>query len=95
MKCCLNDYRKGACSINDAAYDVSGKLSLPPGAIDLIPSRLNAEAIVKMLKEGFDFSRLSQGFSDLTKKLQLDLLLIDTHPALRRRLFSQSPQATS
>ena len=82
MRYCLNDYLRRECSIKDPIYDVSGRFSLPPGRINLIPSRLNAEAIVTMLKEGFDVQRLSTAFSDLTKELQLDILLVDTHPGV-------------
>lgn len=82
MRYCLNDYLKGECSIKDPICDVSSGFSLPPGRISLIPSRLNAQAIVAMLKEGFDVQRLSTAFSELTKELQLDILLIDTHPGI-------------
>ena len=82
MKYCLNDYLKGECTINDPIYDVSSKLSLPPKSINLIPSRLNAQAIVGMLKEGFDVQKLSTAVTDLAKKLELDVLLIDTHPGI-------------
>jgi len=82
MKYCLNDYLKGECSVKDPVYDVSGKFSLPSRSINLIPSRLNAAAIVSMLKEGFDVQRLSGAISDLTKELQLGVLLIDTHPGI-------------
>ena len=81
-KYCLNDYLKGECSIKDTVHDVSGKLSLPPGSINLIPSRLNAAAIVAMLKEGLDVQRLSTAISDLTTQLQLNILLVDTHPGV-------------
>jgi MinD-like ATPase involved in chromosome partitioning or flagellar assembly len=79
---CLNDYLRGRCTIKDTVHDISGKFSLPEGRMSLIPSRLNAEAIVAMLKEGFDVQRLSTAFSDLTKELQLDILLVDTHPGV-------------
>ncbi len=82
MKYCLNDYLKGECSIRDTVYDVSGKLDLPTGTINLIPSRLNAQAIVAMLKEGFDVQKLSTAISDLTRELRLDILLVDTHPGI-------------
>ena len=82
MKYCLNDYLKGECSIHEPVYDVSAKLSLPAGTMNLIPSRLNAQAIVAMLKEGFDVQKLTTAFSDLTKELRLDMLLIDTHPGI-------------
>jgi len=35
-----------------------------------------------MLKEGFDVPRLSRGVQELIEKLQLDILLIDTHPGI-------------
>ena len=82
MKYCLNDYLKGECSISEPVYDVSGKLGLPSGTINLIPSRLNAQAIVAMLKEGFDVQRLSTALSDFTRDLRLDILLVDTHPGI-------------
>lgn len=81
-KYCLNDYLKNKCSIKDTVYDVSGRLSLPEGTISLIPSRLNASAIVGMLKEGFDVQRLNSAISDLVTGLKLDVLLVDTHPGV-------------
>jgi MinD-like ATPase involved in chromosome partitioning or flagellar assembly len=82
MKSCLNDYLKGECSISDPVYDVSSRLGLPAGAISIVPSRLNAQAIVTMLKEGFDVQRLSTAISDITRQLRLDVLLVDTHPGI-------------
>lgn len=82
QKYCLNDYLMEQCSIKEAVYDVSKNFDLPAESINLIPSRLNAEEIVKMLKEGFSFSRLSDGFSELIEKLRLNILLIDTHPGV-------------
>ena len=81
-KYCLNDYLKSKCSIKETVYDVSERLSLPEGSISLIPSRLNAAAIVGMLKEGFDVQRLSTAVSDLSTGLKLDVLLVDTHPGV-------------
>jgi MinD-like ATPase involved in chromosome partitioning or flagellar assembly len=81
-KYCLNDYLKSECSVKEAVYDVSERLSLPEGRISLIPSRLNAAAIVGMLKEGFDVQRLSTAISDLSTGLKLDVLLVDTHPGI-------------
>jgi len=82
MKYCLNDYLKGDCTIRDAAYDVSDRFSLPLESINLIPSRLNAAAIVAMLKEGFEVQRLGTAISNLVKDLRLNILLIDTHPGV-------------
>jgi septum site-determining protein MinD len=82
MKYCLNDYLQGECPINEAVYDVSEKYNLKPGSLNLIPSRLRAEEIVRMLKEGFDVPRLSRGLSELIEKCTMDVLFIDTHPGI-------------
>jgi len=79
---CLNDYLKGDCPINDAVYDVSDKYGLKSGSLNLIPSRLRAEDIVEMLKEGLEVPKLSRGLSELVEKLQLNTLFIDTHPGI-------------
>ena len=35
-----------------------------------------------MLRDGYDVSRLNDGIRQLVRALQLDILLIDTHPGL-------------
>ncbi|KAA3645059.1 MAG: MinD/ParA family protein [Chloroflexi bacterium] len=83
MKNSLNDYLWGQCSISDAAYDVTGNLKTPvDGKVFLIPSSLNAGEIARVLREGYDVGLLDSGFQELIKKLELDALLIDTHPGL-------------
>jgi MinD-like ATPase involved in chromosome partitioning or flagellar assembly len=89
----LNDYLWGRCSIEQAAHDVTdvvrsgGKSSA--GQLYLIPSSIQADAIVNVLREGYDVSKLTEGFRSLINELQLDLLLIDTHPGLNEEtLFS-------
>ena len=81
----LNDYLWGKCSIEDAAQDVSAALG--PGAagagrIYLIPSSIRAGEIARVLREGYDVGLLNDGFQALLTRLQLDYLLIDTHPGL-------------
>jgi MinD-like ATPase involved in chromosome partitioning or flagellar assembly len=78
----LNDYLWGRCSIAQAAHDVSAKLGVTAGRIFLIPSSLQAEAIVNVLREGYDVSLLTNGFRQLIQELSLDVLLIDTHPGI-------------
>ncbi|MFQ6062966.1 MAG: MinD/ParA family protein [Methanosarcinales archaeon] len=48
----------------------------------IIPSSMEAEEIAKVLKEGYEISTLNQGFGELLEKLNLDFLIIDTHPGL-------------
>lgn len=83
----LNDYLWGRCGIKDAAYDVSNALreeekAVANGSLYLIPSSIKAGEISRILREGYDVGRLNDGFEDLIRSLNLDYLLIDTHPGL-------------
>ncbi|GAA6623366.1 MinD/ParA family protein [Scytonema sp. NUACC26] len=83
----LNDYLWGRCSIKDAAYDVSDAVAAEEekavaGSLYLIPSSIKASEISRVLREGYDVGRLNDGFEDLIHDLNLDYLLIDTHPGL-------------
>jgi MinD-like ATPase involved in chromosome partitioning or flagellar assembly len=79
----LNDYLWGRCEIEEAAYDVTPNLREDlPGRIFLIPSSIKAGEIARILREGYDVGLLNDGFHSLIGKLDLDLLLIDTHPGL-------------
>src|SRR5215471_5155665 len=79
----LNDYLWGTCDIAQTAHDVTPPLGGARGGhVFLIPSSLKAGEIVRVLREGYDVSRLNDGFQDLIKTLALDVLLIDTHPGL-------------
>ncbi|MFC1878891.1 MinD/ParA family protein [Chloroflexota bacterium] len=79
----LNDYLWGKCSIKDTAHDVTATLKGNlPGKIYLIPSSMNAGEITRVIREGYDVGLLNDGFQDLIDDLDLDLLLIDTHPGL-------------
>jgi septum site-determining protein MinD len=85
----LNDYLWGRCSIAQAAHDVTERIGLSSGRIFLIPSSLQADAIVNVLREGYDMQRLTGGLREVIQELQLDVLLIDTHPGLNEEtLFS-------
>ncbi len=79
----LNDYLWGKCNIEQAAYDVTPQLNANiPGKIYLIPSSVKAGEIARVLREGYDVGLLNDGYQRLQQKLNLDVLLIDTHPGL-------------
>lgn len=79
----LNDYLWGLCAIADASYDVTDRLKVKvDGKIFLIPSSLNPGEIARVLREGYDVGLLDAGFQELLQVLELDALLIDTHPGL-------------
>ena len=79
----LNDFLWGKCDIEETAHDVTKNLQANlKGQIFLIPSSIKAGEIAKVLREGYDVGLLNDGFHGLIDKLNLDILLIDTHPGL-------------
>ena len=83
MKHSLNDYLWGKCDIADTAHDVTPNLGAPvSGKVYLIPSSMKPGEIARYLREGYDVGLLNDGFQSLIEVLNLDVLLIDTHPGL-------------
>ncbi len=79
----LNDYLYGKCDIEEAAHNVTANLNQPvDGEVFLIPSSIKAGEIARFLREGYDVGLLNDGFHDLIDALNLDVLMIDTHPGL-------------
>src|SRR5689334_4079051 len=79
----LNDYLWGKCDIKDAAKDVTDKVGVDiKGKIFLIPASMNPGEIARVLREGYDVGLLNDGFRSVIKSLELDFLMIDTHPGL-------------
>ena len=79
----LNDYLWHGLDIKEAALDVTANLDPKiKGQLFLIPSSVKPGEITRVLREGYDARKLTQGLSDLVEKLALDVLLIDTHPGL-------------
>lgn len=76
----LNDYLWHGRNIEDTAIDVSP--TSIAGRIFLIPSSTKPGEITRALREGYDAKRLAQGFRSLIDTLDLDALIIDTHPGL-------------
>ena len=83
MKHSLNDYLWEKCAIEETAHDVTAGLGEGiTGKVYLIPSSLKPGEITRILREGYDPSLLNQGFQSLIEQLELDVLLIDTHPGV-------------
>lgn len=80
----LNDYLWGRCAIKAATYDVSSIFADKDqaGQLYLLPSSLKTEDITRVLCEGYDVERLQTGFYEIAEQLNLDYLLVDTHPGL-------------
>jgi len=77
----LNDYLWGNCSIEQAACDVT-PTGLDGGRVFLIPSSIKPADIARVMREGYDVGLLNEGFRHLIEELELDALLLDTHPGL-------------
>ena len=83
MQYSLNDYLWGRCDIRQTAYDLTHSLNTTlSGQIYLIPSSIKAGEIARVVREGYDVGLLNDGFHDLVEQLNLDVLMIDTHPGL-------------
>ncbi len=79
----LNDYLLGNCGIHQLALDVTADLGQPvTGKLFLVPASVNPGAMAQVLSQGYEAQRLTQCFHDLAGLLELDTLLIDTHPGL-------------
>ncbi len=81
----LNDYLWGKCDIRETACNVTESLKKDgdiKGQVFLVPSSIKASEITRILHEGYDVSLLSDGYRTLIHALNLDALLIDTHPGL-------------
>src|SRR5262245_33041046 len=77
----FSDFVAGKCDLSEAAYrvDADGALN-DNGTLFLIPSRLTLDAIMPLLADGYDAGRVNDQLSTLVDKLELDLLLLDSHP---------------
>ncbi|RMD48346.1 MAG: MinD/ParA family protein [Candidatus Thermofonsia bacterium] len=79
----LNDYLYDRCAIEEAAMDVTHRLNVAVnGRIFLIPSSIDPGDIAYVIRHGYDPAKLNDGFEDLLDALDLDVLLVDTHPGL-------------
>ena len=80
----LNDYMWGGCQIHEAAHDVSAIIGDDvEGKLFLVPCSIKASEVARVLRdENYDVSRMSDGYDPLIEALNLDALIIDTHPGL-------------
>ncbi len=86
----LNDYLHFRCPIASAARDVTARLRLTGGGLDvvpggacyLIPASMQPGEIAQVLRSGYDVALLERGYRDLAAALNLDRIFVDTHPGL-------------
>jgi len=80
----LVDYLWDKCTSSETAYDVTDRVTQTAGEGKcwLVPASLDTHAISRLLDEGYDIQRLNTHIDGLIAELELDFLLIDTHPGL-------------
>ena len=79
----LNDYLWHRRDIAETALDVTPNLAADTGGrLFLIPSSTEPGEIARVLREGYDAEQLTRGLRALVDGLELDILMIDTHPGL-------------
>jgi MinD-like ATPase involved in chromosome partitioning or flagellar assembly len=79
----LNDFLWHGRPIAEVATDVTDNVAMElAGRIHLIPSSMQPGEIARILREGYDAQQLTEGVRQLVDALDLDVLLIDTHPGL-------------
>jgi len=79
----LNDFLWHGKQISEVAIDVTERQGADlPGKIFLIASSMQPSEITRVLREGYDARRLSEGIRALVGTLSLDVLVLDTHPGL-------------
>lgn len=77
----LNDFLWDQCAIQECAHDMSAGLGVN-GKVFLLPASIKLGDITKILRQGYDARKLTGGLRDLIKALDLDVLMLDTHPGL-------------
>ncbi|MDP9313268.1 MAG: MinD/ParA family protein [Chloroflexota bacterium] len=83
MRYTLNDYLRGACAIKEPAYDITARVSAAiQGRIFLIPASSTPSQIAVAASENYDEGVLNDGLHQVIADLELDVLMLDTHPGL-------------
>ncbi len=77
----LNDFLEGRCEMADIAYPVD-RAGDGAGSVHLVPASMEAAAIARIVRNGYDVNRLADGIRRLIQNLDLDLVILDTHPGL-------------
>ncbi len=84
----LNTYLWGESAIEEAAIDVTDRLGDDAeGKFFLIPSSIRASDIARVLRDGYNVTLLDDGYKNLLAALELDVLIIDTHPGLNDEIL--------
>jgi MinD-like ATPase involved in chromosome partitioning or flagellar assembly len=79
----LNDFLQNDVPIRSCAYDVTPTpVRQAKGKIWLVPASLESDRIARLLREGYQVERLNDALFSLSDDLDLDVVIIDTHPGI-------------
>lgn len=79
----LNDYLQNDVPIRSCAHEVTpAPVKQAKGKIWLVPASLESDRIARLLREGYQVERLNDALFALSDELDLDVVIIDTHPGI-------------
>ncbi len=77
----ITDFLFSKCNAADIVHDISPRMGVK-GKLYIIPSDLNEQTIMKIVKKGFYINDFLNGLREIGEQKELDFLLIDTRPSL-------------
>ncbi len=84
----LTSYLWGESGIEEAVIDVTESLGDKAGGkLFLIPSSIKASDIARILRNGYSVTLLDEAYQRVQDALELDALIIDTHPGLNDEIL--------
>ena len=78
----LNDFLAGRCQAMSCVINLTERLNIKNGDLFFMPASLKMEDILGIYKVGYEVDELAVGLMGVMGELELDLLLVDTHPGL-------------
>lgn len=83
----INDFIWGNCQMDQAAYDITEHLekiwnTSIPGSLILVPASTHQGDISRTMKGTYDFDTMDDGFMELIRAVDLDVLILDTRAGI-------------
>lgn len=72
----------GETPILEAVVPLTDKLGLKKGRLHFVPASYKIDDMLKLLRHGLEVKIFTSGLQELTDKLNLDYVLVDTHPGI-------------
>lgn len=82
VKWTMTNVLLGETDILGAVIPLTEKLGLKNGRLYFIPASFKVEEMLKLLRHGLEVGIFSSGLRQLTDKLNLDYVVVDTHPGI-------------